>query len=259
MNVDKIIFSCDGSYFLFWEYVSEISKKILKVEPILFYINEEEETDFYPDKFGMIKKIKTLNFVNSTLLSQIYRFYGTRYFQDEVCLISDIDMFLFNKDWLSKNLKDVHEDDLVILNSDAYDSTRAENSNKTIRYPACYSVGKGKTFDKIINTKRSIEEYAEEISSLNAGWDSDEIFFSKKLVEGSHNVKYHLVKRGYSSYYYAPGRLEKYMFTGEEELRIGKLNLNGTVNFDSFIDCHAWKWNMELVSKLKNEMLEYYK
>jgi hypothetical protein len=259
MKIDKVIFSCDDSYLMFWEHTSEVIKKVLNIEPVLFFINEEEETDFYQDKFGTIKKIKKVDFIDSSLLSQIYRFYGTKFFQNEVCMISDVDMFLFNKYWVNDHLNEKNEDDLVIMNSDAYDPKRIETLNHYPRYPACYSVGKGSTFNKILNTDRSIEDYTSEVSSLNAGWDSDEIYFTNKLIYGDHNVNYHLIKRGYSSYYYVPGRIEKYMFNPEESQQVGKLNLNGTINFDTFIDCHAWRWNMDLVKKIKSEILEFYK
>jgi hypothetical protein len=256
MKIDKVIFSCDGSYFLFWEHVSEIVKKVLGMEPVLFFITEKEESDFYRDEFGIVKKVKMLDFVSPSLLSQNYRFYGTKYFQDEVCLISDIDMILFNKSWLETHLNNIPDNDLVILNSDAY--TYGE-SNSPLRYPACYTVAKGNVFNKIINTDRSIEDFMQEIVSLNAGWDSDEIYFTDKVINGNHGVHHHPIKRGYSSFYYAPGRMEKYMFTDEESTRVGKLSLQGKINYDTFIDCHCWKYNMDLVNKIKKELLEYYK
>lgn len=265
MKVDKVIFSGDNAYYYLWEPISEVISKVLKIKPVLFFVTENEETDFYEDKFGIVKKIKNPTGFNSGFMGQIYRMYGTKYFQDEVCLISDLDMLLFNRKWLESSLENVDNDHLAILNSDAYDTNRAECVGNRVRYPMCYLVGKGKLFNKILNTDRTIEEFAGEIFDTKAGWDSDEIYFTDKLLKTDHGVPYDLIKRGYSSYYYAPGRIEKYMFDDYTNRDcpggiIYKLNLAGTVNYDSFIDCHFWRFdNKNLVEKIRKELLELYK
>lgn len=264
MNIDKIIFSGDGSYYIFWEHVSEIMTKVLKIQPVLFFITEQEETDFYEDKYGLVKKVKMPLGYGSGSIAQIYRLYGTKFFPNEVCLISDLDMILFNRKWLLEKVQNFKKDELVILNSDAYDSKRTECFGNVTRYPMCYLVGTGDVFNKIINTNRSIEDFAKEVFDTNCGWDSDEVFFTNKLLSESHGVKYNLVPRGYSSLYYAPGRIEKYMFgnpmgQASPDWEMHKLNLRGTINYDSFIDCHVWKYGLSILEKIKTELIEYYK
>lgn len=39
---------------------------------------------------------------------------------------------------------------------------------------------------------------------------------------------------------------------------IHKLNLNGTINYDSFIDCHCWRFGTDLLKKIKNDLLIKY-
>lgn len=263
MKIDKIIFSCDGAYYPFWEPISEVVSKVLKVKPVLFFINDHEETDFYESNYGLVKKIKTIDGISSALLGQIYRLYGTKFFQNEVCLISDIDMILFNNKWLENHLTPIiNEDSLVLLNSDAYDSSRPECLNSKTRFPMCYLVGKGKIFNKIVNLDRSFEDFAKEIHSINAGFDSDEIFFSSKFIEHKDEIEYHLIKRGYSSTYFAPGRIEKHMFYNtdikDQITLMYKLNIMGKINYDSFIDCHIPRGYSSILEKIKNEILEYY-
>ena len=58
MKIEKAIFGVDDSYFLeFWPIQAKICKELLGVEPILFYICNED-SDFYHDGNGMVKKIK---------------------------------------------------------------------------------------------------------------------------------------------------------------------------------------------------------
>lgn len=250
MKVDKMIFSCDEPYYLFWKYNSEIVKKTLGITPVLFRITENEETDFYEDQFGLVKKIKVCEY-GSKFQSQIYRMYATKYFQDEVCLIGDIDMFLFNKKWLEYNLSNIDNNDIALLNADAYEE-------KPPRYPMCYIAGKGSSFNKIINTDRSFEEYSKELfQRKETKWDTDEKYFSEKLHQNHHQVKYHIIKRGYSASYFAPGRIEKYMFEEISNKYIFKLNLREKVDYSPFIDCHVWRLaNINLIEKVTKEIIE---
>lgn len=248
-----MIFSCDGPYYFFWKYNSEIVKRLLGITPVLFFLNEKEETDFYEDEFGIIKKIKVSPNCPSKFQSQNYRMYGTRYFSDEVCLIGDIDMFLFNKKWLDYHTKDIDNEDLVLLNGDAYPN------EKKPRYPMCYIGAKGNNFNKILNTDRSFEEYSKELFSRNQRWDTDELYFSEKLHENHHNVKFHIKKRNYSSNYFAPGRIEKYMFQKPEDINIFKLSLFGSVNYNPFVDCHVWRMvDINLLEKVTKDIISQF-
>lgn len=262
MKIDKIIYCCDGAYYHYWETISELTLKVLKIKPVLFFITENEETDFFEDEYGIVKKVKMIPNISSGLQSQIYRMYGTKFFNEEVCLISDIDMILFNLKWLTESINEFDNDSMTILNSDAYDVNRVENYNSEIRYAMCYLVGKGKTFNKILNTDRNFQDFLTEVNAINRGWDSDEIFFTQKLLK-TNDITINEVKRGYSSYYYAPGRIEKYMFESMNDKNcpggsIHKLNLNGTINYDSFIDCHCWRFGTDLLKKIKNDLLIKY-
>ena len=253
MKVDKIIFSCDEPYFFFWKYNSEMVKKTLGITPVLFFITEKEETDFYEDDFGIVKKVKADSGSPSKFQSQNYRMFGTKYFPNEVCLIGDIDMFLFNKKWLEYNLKDISNDDLAILNGDAYPN------EKKPRYPMCYIASKGENFNKIIYTDRTFEEYSKELFSRNQKWDTDELYFSEKLHQDHHNVKYHIRKRRYSSNYFAPGRIEKYMFEQPIGHHIFKLNLREQVDYSPFIDCHVWRLvERSLLEKIVKDIIKQH-
>ena len=60
MKIDKVIFaSNDSSYLKFWKLNSEITLKKLGITPVLFHITDEE-SDFYKDEFGLVKKVKQL-------------------------------------------------------------------------------------------------------------------------------------------------------------------------------------------------------
>ncbi len=265
MKVDKIIFSVDDNpdYEGFWEINSEICEKKLGITPILFRITDHE-SDFEKSKFGYVKNVKSLEGVNTGFQAQIYRMYGTKYFPNEVCITSDIDMLLFSKDYINEKLKDATSDDLVIFNSDAYDESRPECigiHSGPDRYPICYCSAKGSTFTKIIKNDVSFEDYCNRLLDLELGWDTDEIYFGK-CVNNQTEVNIIKVSRGYSTNFYCPNRIEKHNFYNSG---IFSIDLEKKINLDSFIDCHCarpynkFKSQIDNIKKvILNEMNEIY-
>ena len=208
-NINKIILSSNNNtdYLEFWSVNSLICSKKLKITPVLFYICEEN-SDFYWDEFGLVKKIKQIS-GNSGFESQIFRMYGTKYFPSDICIISDIDMLLFNKDYLTNDL--FNKNSISILNSDAYDSNRPECTGIYDRYPMCYIVATGEIFNQILNTNVNFIEYHNRLLNLNKGWDTDEIYFGALINQT--DIKVNKIKRGYSSNFHIHNRIEKHHFT----------------------------------------------
>jgi hypothetical protein len=237
MKVDKIIFGCDDNigYLDFWKDNSEICKKVLGIEPVLFHITDEE-TDFYDDDFGIVKKIKKIPNILGSLQAQNIRFYGTKFFENEVCMIGDIDMFLFNKDYLNKIIN-IPDDDFVIMESDAYNPKRYETLTwrGEGRYYAQYTIGKGKSFNKILDLPNTFENYLERLMLFNFGFATDELYLGHK-VDSNFEIKIHKLIRGWMSNFYCPKRIEKANFGAPEGT---KLEINDSLILDFFIDCHC--------------------
>lgn len=234
-NISKIIFSSNShpNYIEFWEVNSLICSKKLKITPVLFHICDED-SDFYWDDFGLVKKVKQIS-DNSGFEAQIFRMYGTKFFMNDICLTNDIDMLLFNKDYLKNDLID--KNSITILNSDTYDPKRPECVgiySGPDRYPICYIVATGKIFNKILDTNVSFVEYHNRLLSLNIGWDTDEIYFGTLI--NKTDIKVNKIKRGISSNFFTPNRIEKHNFN---QTGLWKIDLNGSINIDNFIDCHC--------------------
>ena len=256
MNIDKIIFSVDDNpkYQGLWEINSQICKEHLGITPVLFYITDEE-SDFYNDKWGIVKKIKALPNISNGFQSQIFRMFGTKYFQQETCLISDIDMLLFNKNYINSPLKNYDSNDLVIYCSDGYDVNREEFSGiyGENRYPICYNLGTGEVFNKILNTNRSFEEYCMDI--INSGYplhDSDELYFGNKVNNFNHGVNIVKLRRGYLTYFKCPNRIDR---IDDDIFNVYDKEL---LKNDGYIDCHLSRPYIryeEEINDLKNIIL----
>jgi len=228
MKITKAIFGVDDSYFLeFWPIQAKICKELLCIEPILFYICNED-SDFYHDGNGMVKKIKkvnnnqTGNVVNTGLLACIVRMYGTKYFPDEVCLTCDLDMLMINKDYFVNQIEKYNDDSLVIYSSDAYDLNRPESvelfnnepfpfTQEMYNYP--YNAAKGKVFNQILNTDCTFEEFVNRHANYKPGynfmWMIDEFYFADCVNNKNHGIEVHKLKRGYTSPWIADRRIDR--------------------------------------------------
>ena len=213
MKIDKIIFAVDDSekYHGLWEINSEICKKVLGITPILFHITNED-SDFFEDQYGLVKKVKKLPNYPTGFQSQIYRMFGTKYFYGEVCMTSDIDMLITNQSYITDQIKDFDKNDMVIFVSDAYDNNREEcvGIYSEPRISMCYNSADGKTFDEILNTNRSFEDFCFEVSNIcDDIHDRDEIYFGHKIKNFYDQSRIKKLVRGYKSPFVCPKRNDR--------------------------------------------------
>ncbi len=269
MKIDKVIVSVDDSHYqYFWPVVSEVCKKVLGVTPVLLRVGDED-SDFKSDEFGIIKYVKKIEGIPTSTQGQLLRLYGTKYFPNEVCLISDIDMMLFNKEYFVENLKFYNEDSYLILSSDGYDSNSFGFKEKLgfQVYPLCYHAAKGKTFSEILEIEDSFEGFVKKIVSFNQkfdfDWFSDEIYLSSMINSKYEKYEFHKLKRGYKDGFHLPTRIEKYNFPvdyrANEEMRENNKKLG---NYDKdklkqgyYIDCHCvrpYGWYSEQIWEVAN-------
>lgn len=118
--------------------------------------------------------------VESSLQSQIVRLYAPKLFPDRIILTTDIDMLPFDQNYFwSKLPKEYNE--ISIYSSDAHDGKR---------YPMCYLSAYGKTFSEISlnNIDETWEEFVLRLNSLNLGWNTDELYITKRIDSSSVKV-----------------------------------------------------------------------
>lgn len=260
MKVTKAIFGADDSHYReFWPHQAELCKKILNIEPVLFWITNED-SDFYDDGFGIVKKIKAANWGTTGLQSTIVRFWAPSLFPDDICILCDIDMFMLNREYFIDQLLDFSEEDLVIMISDTYDSAREEMRDffkinslpfSTEMYPVCYNVGKGTTFQKVMNLRGSFEEFLKQVNNrypeYTVGWYIDEFYFSDCVNNNDHGIQIQKLKRGVTSTFQIPKRIEKWNFPDViydfQQLEIDRQRYgvydDRLLQEGHYIDCHC--------------------
>lgn len=260
MRIDKVIMSCDDNrtYLNLWPYVSKICKLTLNITPVLFHITDEY-SDFKSDEYGIVKKIKKNPELPSSFQSQIYRLYGTKFFSEESCLISDIDMFIFNRSYFIDQVKRYNPDDFIVYLSDAYDMKRPEvvNMYALNRVPMCYVLGQGKTFNRLLNMNCDFNEFSEKVYNYNFGYNvpdfhKDEVFLGKMIYRNSENINIINMVRGVTDIWNINKRIEKKMFFDRN------IDLALTENF---VDCHIpkeYESNLDILNEMMNKILTHY-
>jgi hypothetical protein len=189
MEIKYAIVSSDENplYYDFWPIVRDLWSNHIGIKPVFLFITNKDEVIDHGEY--IVHKVKSIEGVDTGLQSQIIRMYATKFYPNDVCITSDIDMLPLGKSYFKSICGDYNDDDMVILSSDAY-------PNK-VRYPICYNVGKGSTFNEILDLNCSFEEYVKRLSSYNWGWDTDELYFGMKVNEFKYQNRIKKLNRGW--------------------------------------------------------------
>lgn len=191
MTIDYAIVSTDQNqmYKDFWPIVKNLWINLIGIKPILVEISNCNEIIDQGD--CIIHKFKEIDGINTGFQSQIARMYVTKFYQDKVCITSDIDMLPLSKHYFTNNIDEYNNEQLIIFSSDAYDNTN--------RYPICYNAAKGKLFNDIMKFEDTFEEYCKKLLLFNWGWDTDELYFGKMVNEYKDQNKIIKLKRGWNN------------------------------------------------------------
>jgi hypothetical protein len=207
MKIDYAIVSSDSNpmYIDFWPVVRNLWNR-LGIKPILALISDK---NFITDNGDhIIHEIKSIDGVNTGFQSQISRMYITKFYMNNVCITSDIDMFPLSKEYFSEVVNDIPDDSLAILSSDAYN---------TVRYPICYNVASGQTFDNILKIDTSFQDYCTKLLKFDQGWDTDELYFGKCVSEFKDKSKIFFLNRGWTNGI-ANGRIDRSRWSYNDSL-----------------------------------------
>lgn len=189
MKIDYVIVSTDNNpiYSEFWEPVKKLWFNLIGIKPLLVKISDNN--DVYESDDCIIHNIKKIENIDTGLQSQIARMYVTKYYEDKVCLTSDIDMLPLSKKYFTNDITEFDSDSLIIFSSDAYQGVE--------RYPICYNAAKGKLFNEIMNFEDNFELYCQKLHKMGLGWDTDELYFGNKVNTFTNQNKIIKLNRGW--------------------------------------------------------------
>lgn len=222
MKINRAIVSTNNNpdYYQCWPLVAKAWRNI-GIEPTIAVIGDIN----IDHSLGTVIKFPEIDGIESSFISQVTRFLVPILFPNDVCIIGDIDMIPLSREYFNKTIESISNEDFVVYSSDAYQDC--------VRYPMCYLAGKGFNFSAIVNiNKLDLTTYINEIKhlhSLGLGWDTDELYFTNKLINWKNTTtkKLHLLNRGWPNSI-AEHRIDRIAW---------KININ-SLKSDTYIDAH---------------------
>jgi hypothetical protein len=135
-------------------------------------------------------------------------------------MISDIDMMMVDKSYFFDDLENYDDHDLLIFDSDAYDSSRPEcvDIYGGDRYSMCYNLAKGSVFQRILLTDKPFDEYMNYVNDFYFPFhDSDEMYYGWMVNNTSHGVNLVKLRRGFTTKFNCPRRLQRPIYLSQAE------------------------------------------
>lgn len=177
MKIDYVIVSSnENPYYLdFWPIISKVWKEKFNITPVLGLICNEN-SDFEESEYGIIKKFKSIEGVDTGLQSQIVRLFLTKELNG-YCLISDIDMIPLSVKYFEECASYLTENNIVVYSSDNPECLY----NK--EYPMCYVSSHSNSFKSILKIDLNWSEFVKSMKDRNQGWSTDQKYLFEKINE----------------------------------------------------------------------------
>lgn len=200
-KIDRVILSSNDNpmYLQFWPLVANAWQKLIGIKPTLILIAEDNiQVD---ETVGEVIRLKPISGISTASYAQIIRLLAPIFFENEISIISDIDMLPLNKDYFINSVKDIPDDKFVVYRDMAY-------GKDSLRFPMCYNAGKGYLFKDIfkINSVNDIENKIKEWVKKGCSWETDEVMLYTH-VRGWNKFKSHCIFLGHTSM--VPQRIDR--------------------------------------------------
>jgi len=143
LRIDRAIIASNANptYLEFWPLVAQAWNTLTSIKPTLILIADENVT--VDTEIGDVIRFDPIPGISTAMQSQVIRLLAPILFEDDVCLITDIDMFPTSEAQLVRPLKTICNDNFVIYRFNAYPDQE--------RIPMCYNAAKGSVFKDIFN------------------------------------------------------------------------------------------------------------
>ena len=148
IKIDRAIVSTNTNptYIDFWPVVAKAWTK-MGIKPTLALIADDDvEID---ESLGDVIRFKPIPGVPTSIQAQTIRLLLPAYFEDEVSIISDIDMLPLNKAYYVDGVKSCPDNAFVVYRPNPYPDQKLISM--------CYNAAKGSTFKEVFHIK-SIED-----------------------------------------------------------------------------------------------------
>ena len=95
-------------YLDFWPIVSRVWLQKFNITPILYYIDENHDVEI-DETYGIVKRLKPVKNVPIYLQCLWVRYWSFSEYSNDVCIISDIDMFPLSQEYFIDSISHIKE------------------------------------------------------------------------------------------------------------------------------------------------------
>lgn len=205
MPIQRVIVASDANplYLQFWPLVAKTWKQLVGIQPTLFLVASEDIV--VDESLGEVVRIEPLSDIPTSFQAQVIRLLAPAYYENEVCIISDMDMIPLSKDYFLNSVVSFADDCFITFKDGAF------AGQDITEYPMCYNVAKGSTFKEIfeIDSTEHIADIIKQWYEFGLGWTTDQQILyhalnvwhkqTGRLVKLGHNVDKR-VDRGWWGY-----------------------------------------------------------
>jgi hypothetical protein len=151
-------------YLDFWPLVSRVWKMKFGIDPVLIYVDDEDSD--IDNTYGKVYKMKPIPNYSTVLQSQFARIWLTTLFPEDICVLTDIDMFPISKKYFVEQLGNISDDKYVHINP-------SHIIYKNVNIPLCYNIAKGSTFTNVLNIDKQFDKFLIH-NNVQDNWCADE-------------------------------------------------------------------------------------
>ena len=171
--IDYVIISSDDNS-MYKDFYPIVSKRWNDIGLKTYYINITTEDSIEENEFGIIHKIKALDFVSTGFQSQVVRLFSANLVKGNL-LMSDIDMLPINQDYFYKHASELDENNIIIYSGQPYGNVPY--------YPMCYVLSNSNTFRSYLDINNlTFSDYCSYLmNNYGEAWNTDEKFMYDKF------------------------------------------------------------------------------
>lgn len=206
--IDYVVISSDDNP-MYKDFYPIVAKRWLNLGYKTYYVNITDRNEIIENEYGIIHKIKSLDFVSTGFQSQVVRLF-TSNFIDGNLLMSDIDMLPINGEYYKQYVGELTDENVIIYSGQPYGNVPY--------YPMCYVLSHSNNFIKYLGIEGiSFSEYCKMLlDKYGQAWNTDENFmydkfqnhldnlivkndrdFSRRVDRGSWTYDINLLQSGY--------------------------------------------------------------
>ena len=208
MKIDYAIISSDDNP-MYKDFYTIVAQRWLDLGIKTYYLNISDTDEIIENEYGIIHRIKALDFVSTGFQSQVVRLFSSKFIEGNI-IMSDIDMLPINGEYYNQYLNELTDDNVIIYSGQPYGAVPY--------YPMCYVLSNSKNFRKYLNIDNiNFTEYCKMLSDkYGEAWNTDENFmydefqnhidnlivktdrdFSRRVDRGNWSYNIDLLKDGY--------------------------------------------------------------